>query len=63
MATPEPSASLGSFKAGWSDDHGSLNVDEFLQATVEEAINQPDLDDTLEQHPHTQSLENLSASL
>ncbi|KAL8925658.1 MAG: hypothetical protein Q9208_003341 [Pyrenodesmia sp. 3 TL-2023] len=63
MATSELSASLGSIKAGWSDDHGSLNVDEFLQATVVEAINQPDLDDTSEQHPYTQGLESLSATL
>lgn len=63
MAASELTAPSTSFKAGGSDDYGSLNVDEFLQATVEEAINQPDLEDNLDHHAYTQGLESISISL
>ncbi|KAL8904082.1 MAG: hypothetical protein Q9207_003509 [Kuettlingeria erythrocarpa] len=54
MAASELTAPSSFSKAGGSDDDGSLNVDEFLQATVEEATNRPELEVNLDQHPYIQ---------
>lgn len=63
MAASELSDSFNDFRAEGHDDHVDMNVDEFLQTTIEEAANQQDSYDESKESLHVQGLGSLSKAL
>ena len=63
MATSELSADLGYLEVNGSDGHDGMNVDEVLEAAVDEAANSQRFNEERREYLQARNLENIPANV